>query len=80
MNIDPYELQRLKQSFVASRQPERAIELLENVVKTDSSFVEEWMLLGSVYRALRQAHKAIFPEKLPLKRVLKIPDGILTAK
>ena len=59
MNKDLYEIQRLVQSFVASKQPERAIELLENVIKSDSSFVEAWMLLSSVYRALGQTDKAI---------------------
>ena len=59
MNKDLDEIQRLVQSFVDSRQPERAIELLENAIKSDSNFVEAWMLLSSVYRAFGQTDKAI---------------------
>ncbi len=53
------EIQRLVQSFVASRQPEQVIELLEKVIKSNSNFAEAWMLLSSVYRALGQTDKAI---------------------
>jgi tetratricopeptide (TPR) repeat protein len=59
MNKDLDEIQRLVQSFFDSEQPKRAIELLENIVRKNPNFVEAWMLLGSVYRALGQTSKVI---------------------
>jgi len=56
---DPYELQRKVQSLVASGQTDQAVDLLEKTVKENPIFMEAWMLLGEVYRAIGELKLAI---------------------
>ena len=69
MNNDPYELQRKVQSLAASGQTAQAIDLLEKTVKGNPRFVEAWMLLGGVYRALGQPEMAIEVCKKSLEHI-----------
>ena len=59
MNIKALDLQKKVNQLIGSGHPDEAIELLEKTVKKEPDFIEAWMLIGSIYRAIGRIDTAI---------------------
>ena len=59
MTRNPNELMRQVQALFGAGKSEQAFNLLEDTIKADPTYMEAWMLLGSIYRAAGELEKAI---------------------
>ncbi|KKM07463.1 hypothetical protein LCGC14_1733670 [marine sediment metagenome] len=70
MNVK--ELTQVVQELLAQRKVNEAFKLLQNTIDANPKFVEAWMLLGSIFRAMGQLDKAI---DVCIQASQKIPDN-----
>ena len=59
MNLNANEFMKKIQLLMSQGQVEEAIDLLEDSIKSNPKFVERWMLLASIFRAVGRIDKSI---------------------
>lgn len=72
-HMEGKELTQKVQKMLAAGKQEQVLELLQDLISTDPSFVDAWMLLGALYRAKGELDKAIEVCKQASKELSESP-------